>query len=341
MHTTILATEAERFIITRFVTEIPGALLVFGSISLLTAVSGGVLWLFLRRQLPRLRPVLSLPLATGGVGALALVLWPLVGAIHPATAVLLLLAPALALAVATSCGGWIGLRWRVFNDAKCGNCEQRLLADQTKCPECGADRRQDWGRRQNMVLTLAWLALASAAVSMVAVAALLVVPLEWRARIDANLESSSGDSAVNVMADGRVHVAANAMPFIDFADNFPLREAWNAWASPVSPNGGRVAGVQVLPSQGVAADEAWFAALPERTAAFSASEASRTVAWARDAVERPKGLRSAPSDALASITTSCELLFPSPWVLVFVAVCGPLAALLAWLVSRGRRTSRA
>jgi hypothetical protein len=349
MQPTILAAYGETFKSVFYPASTPTVLFGIGFASAIAALSGGVVWLFVRRKQSRLRAILALAPIACAIAALTVVLSPLTRWIHPNTVTLLLLVPALSLLVAAACTVWIGIRWKRFDHSRCGACNQQLLDDQVHCPECGADRRQDWGRRLRAATAFARLALVSAAVSMVVAIATMWVPLEWRARLIVSLVSSADVQVAEVEGEARVRIAVSSYPAEPFyGEGGFIQEVFNASASATQSPSANATGVwvtvpmvPVLPPQGVPADEAWFASLPAALAALPEPAASCAASWARFVSERTKGVKSTPIDELAVINTSYLLILPSPWVFLLVAAVGPLAALLVWLVSRGRRTSGA
>ena len=345
----ILAAYGETF--SRLPVAGPASAVLFsiGVASLFASLSGAIAWFFVRRKQSRVRSILALAPTTAAVAGLFIFLAPPARWIHPGTTILLLLVPVFALFAATACIVWVGIRWKRFDHSRCGGCNQQLLDDQVHCPECGADRRQDWGRRLRAVTAFARLALVSAAVSMVVAIATMWAPLEWRARLIVSLVSSADVQVAEVEGEARVRIAVSSYPTEPFyGEGGFIRAVFNASASAIQSPSATATGawvtvptVPVLPPRGVPADEAWFASLPAALAALPEPAASYSASWARFVSDRTKGVQSRPIDEIAVIDTLYMLVLPPPWVFLLVAAAGPVAALLVWQISRGRRTSGA
>ena len=266
-------------------------------------------------------------------------------------AALLLAVPQLSLLAGFGGLVWIARRWRVFAADACVECRHALLPEQTTCPECGAScaaaARSMRTRRQRRVLAFTLLAFLSAIIGFRTIGRLGNATLPWRAKVVFFLNDESDQVIVVGLADGVVLARAalrEAVP--EYGPRGGIRALFDARIEdPKVARGWKSDapfGVPVLPPEGVATDDAWFAGVERSLAAQELGKPPEFVragmSWARTVSTR-LGDRVAHFDpSIGEVYSGFSLQRPTAWWSLVIPFTGLIAAmaigLMVMLLSR-------
>ena len=261
-------------------------------------------------------------------------------------AALLLAVPQLSLLAGFGGLVWIARRWRVFTADACVECRHALLPEQTTCPECGAAcaaaERSMRTRRQRRVLAFTLLAFLSAIIGFRTIGRLGNATLPWRAKVVFFLNDESDQLIVVGHADGVVLArAAHREAVPEYGPRGGIQALFDARIEdPKVARGWKSDapfGVPVLPPEGVATDDAWFAGVERSLAAQELGKPPEFVragmSWARTVSTR-LGDRVAHFDpSIGEVYSGFSLQRPVVWWYPALPLAGPVAASLLGLLS--------
>jgi len=285
----------------------------------------GLGWIALLNRSRPSRTRFAVGLAAIGGMLIFLCAIPAVGVVKrtdPVWAVLVIAVPAASVGVAAWGIAWIALRWRIEDRTRCGGCGHALLSEQASCPECGTLRARLWGVRQARVFVVSILAIACACISLLAVAGIGALPLEWKARLTVGMRDGRVIAVAFIVAEATAVVRASAPESQErYGGNGIVRSIESAHARDFGP--GVRSMRSVLPPE---APDVLDSFLPEARVAIAS--------WIETTQARCAGEQMDFVDDVTAVDTWFEVLRPPLWATATSILVGPSTVIGFWFAAR-------